>query len=102
MRYWLLGGLVGLIALYALVCVALYGLMLQPPVAFAQTMGKLPWPVLAALPFETLWRSARAGALKPGQAAPEFDLPILDSQERVRLLSFRGERPVVLVFGSYT
>ena len=91
-----------MIALYALVCVALYGLMLQPPVAFAQTMSKLPWQVFPALPFETLWRAARAGALKPGHAAPEFDLPILDSQQRVRLSSFRGERPVVLVFGSYT
>jgi peroxiredoxin len=45
---------------------------------------------------------ARAGRLQPGYLAPDFNLPTLDHKDMVRLSSFRGSRPVVLVFGSYT
>jgi len=34
--------------------------------------------------------------------APDFRLPTLDRKETVQLSSYRGSRPVVLVFGSYT
>jgi len=54
------------------------------------------------LPFETLWMRARAGRLSAGDEAPDFELPTLDRRETVRLRGFRGSRPVVLVFGSYT
>jgi peroxiredoxin len=37
-----------------------------------------------------------------GDAAPDFRLPTLDRKSTVRLSTFRGDRPVVLVFGSYT
>jgi hypothetical protein len=37
-----------------------------------------------------------------GAEAPAFDLPKLGSVERVRLSSFRGRKPVALIFGSYT
>ena len=47
-------------------------------------------------------RVARRGQLKVGDVAPDFQLPILDGEERVRLSSLRGGKPVVLVFGSYT
>ena len=40
--------------------------------------------------------------LKVGQAAPDFTLPTVDRKSEVSLASFRGDRPVVLVFGSYT
>jgi hypothetical protein len=46
--------------------------------------------------------------LVPGQLAYDFELPLLDpathspSGERIRLRDFAGERPVALVFGSYT
>ena len=49
-----------------------------------------------------------APELRPGEPAFAFDLPLLDpethgpSRERVRLADFEGERPVALVFGSYT
>src|SRR5712691_2113667 len=33
---------------------------------------------------------------------PDFCLKRLGTEERVRLSSFRGQRPVALVFGSYT
>ena len=39
---------------------------------------------------------------KVGQEPPDFFLKKLGSEERVRLSSFTGKRPVALVFGSYT
>ena len=41
-------------------------------------------------------------SLAPGEPAFDFDLPLLDGGGRVRLSEFAGERPVALVFGSYT
>lgn len=55
-----------------------------------------------------LYRTLMAPELAPGEPAFPFDLPLLDpgthapSGERVRLADFTGERPVALVFGSYT
>jgi hypothetical protein len=40
--------------------------------------------------------------LKVGDDAPDFTLPTLDGQTEVRLSSFRGKKPVVLIFASYT
>jgi len=37
-----------------------------------------------------------------GEPAPDFELDLYDGSGRVRLSSFRGERPVVLIFGSLT
>ena len=54
------------------------------------------------------YRRLRTPALAPGDAAFPFDLPLLDlethrpSGGRIRLADFAGERPVALVFGSYT
>ena len=45
-------------------------------------------------------RETRAPAV--GDEAPDFDLPLLDGSGRVRLSTFRGDRPVALIFGSYT
>ena len=43
------------------------------------------------------------GALKVGEAAPDFKLKRLGSQvDEVQLASFRGRKPVILFFGSYT
>jgi hypothetical protein len=61
-----------------------------------------PGPLSLVMPFETLWNRTRAGTLAVGDVAPDFELPTLDGAARVRLSSFRGTRPVVLVFGSYT
>ena len=55
-----------------------------------------------------LYRTLMAPELRPGDPAFPFELPLLDpethrpSGERVRLADFAGERPVALVFGSYT
>ncbi len=39
---------------------------------------------------------------QPGEMASDFELASPDGQKTVRLSSFRGKRPVVLVFGSFT
>jgi hypothetical protein len=77
--------------------------MLQPPETFARVMSHMPGPVVfLAFPFETFWTHARAGDLRPGDAAPDFSLLKLDKSGRVQLSSFTAQQPVVLVFGSYT
>ncbi len=37
-----------------------------------------------------------------GDAAPDFELPRLDGKGSVRLSSFKGGKPVALIFGSFT
>ncbi len=37
-----------------------------------------------------------------GETPPDFSLKRMGSEERVRLSSFKGKKPVALVFGSYT
>ncbi len=41
-------------------------------------------------------------APKVGDMAPDFELPELGRSGSVHLSQFRGERPVALLFGSYT
>ena len=91
-----------LIAAEAAFSARVYYAMRQPPDAFGRFMAKLPMPLMMAFPFETLWNRARAGTVHVGDAAPDFRLPTLDHQSSVQLSSFRGQRPVILVFGSYT
>ncbi|MBM3726094.1 MAG: hypothetical protein FJW40_11790 [Acidobacteria bacterium] len=80
----------------------LWAIMLRPPVEFSAAMARIPRPAMRVLPFAPLWARARAGALQEGDPAPDFDLERLDKTSRVRLSAFRGSRPVVLIFGSYT
>lgn len=79
-----------------------YWLMRRPPVEFASAIGKMPGPLFMVLPFETLWFRARAGSVDVGSPAPDFRLATLDKKSEVSLASFRGSKPVVLIFGSYT
>ena len=37
-----------------------------------------------------------------GDVPPDFNLKLMGSEDRVRLSSFKGQKPVVLIFGSYT
>ena len=46
--------------------------------------------------------SSRDDAPSLGAKAPAFKLKLLASEETVELASFKGKKPVVLVFGSYT
>jgi len=77
--------------------------MHQPPEVFGRVMSRMPGPaVFLFAPFETLWTHARAGALHPGDSAPDFALMKLDKSERIQLSSLTAKQPVVLIFGSYT
>jgi thiol-disulfide isomerase/thioredoxin len=40
--------------------------------------------------------------LRVGDMAPDFSLTSLDGKKQVRLSDYRGAKPVVLIFGSYT
>ncbi|MBI3668108.1 MAG: hypothetical protein HY236_18065 [Acidobacteria bacterium] len=99
---WLLRGAVVLLAIYLVLVGVVVGAMYQPPDRFTRVMSKVPFPVMAVMPFERFWTRARAGHLQPGDAAPDFELFTADKSSTVRLSSFRGQKPVVLVFGSYT
>ena len=80
------------------------GLMaiMHRPILFGEVMRHVPDPVMMVVPFKQLWFLARAGRLKVGDEAPRFNLPTADRQAVVSLASFRGQKPVVLIFGSYT
>ena len=98
-----LRGVLALAASY----IALFGVvlaaMLQPPERFGLFMRHMPGALVwGALPASRMWLWARKGELGQGAQAPDFTLPTYKHSGRVTLSSFRGQRPVVLVFGSYT
>ena len=81
---------------------ALYTAMRQPPETFGAVMSYVPAMAMIALPFKPLWMSARRGHLQIGDLAPDFSLPVLHSETIVILSKEYRQKPVVLVFGSYT
>ena len=91
-----------LLAAYILLSAGFLAIMLLPPESFAKAVSRTPGPLMMVLPFRPLWFIARGGHLKVGDEAPDFSLPALDKKSTVRLSAFRGQKPVVLVFGSYT
>ncbi len=62
----------------------------------------------AAAPEDRLpnWENTKALMLRRapqvGEQAPDFTLETRDGGESIRLSRFQGDRPVVLVFGSWT
>lgn len=44
----------------------------------------------------------RAGLFPLGMEAPDFSLPSVDGGDAVHLSDFRGRKPVVLIFGSFS
>ena len=76
--------------------------MHQPPEDFGRVMMHMPMPAYFLFPFETMWTQARFGHVNPGDAAPDFMVQTLQSKEPLQLASLWTEKPVVLVFGSYT
>ena len=89
--------------IWLLASAGLFAIMHLPPGQFCGIAAHLPAPVvMGALPFRTLWLIARRGNLHVGQSAPDFEIPRQDKTGSVRLSSHRGQRPVVLIFGSYT
>jgi hypothetical protein len=88
--------------LWALASAALYAAMRQTPARFGAIMSHVPTVAMIALPFKPLWLSARAGDLVVGDRAPDFALPVLHSDRVVKLSEEIRQKPVVLIFGSYT
>jgi hypothetical protein len=80
----------------------LYAAMRQPPERFGAVMSHVPGVAMMALPFRPLWMSARGGYLQVGDRAPDFTLPLLHSDRTVTLSEEYRQKPVVLIFGSYT
>ena len=76
--------------------------MHQPPEVFGHVMAKMPMPAYFVLPFETLWMRARKGQLNVGDAAPDLVVKKLEDHSPTDLATLWADRPVVLVFGSYT
>ncbi len=91
-----------MVVLYVVAMAGFAYAMRQPPQTFSRVMMHTgPAPFLL-FPFESMWKNARQGRLHAGYAAPDFTLPLLDHSAQVTLSEFRGAKPVVLVFGSYT
>ena len=102
---WVLFGVLGLAGSYAALFGVVLTAMLQPPAHFGLFMKHVPGVLVwGALPAPRMWLWARRGDLVPGAPAPDFTLPRHgdSGRDRVTLSSYRGNRPVVLVFGSYT
>ena len=52
---------------------------------------------------EKAWqRKYDANAPRVGDMAPDFELTDTSGQHQVRLSDFRGQKPVAMVFGSFT
>ncbi len=101
--------LLALAAIYGAVLIALYVIISLPPGRMANIIATMPTsetpggPLFSyLLPLEPMFKSARAGKLRVGDPAPGFNLKLVHGNERVQLDSFRGVKPVVLIFGSYT
>ena len=59
-------------------------------------VGRLRSPPNSAL------SERKTTTLRTGDRAPDFTLPDLKKTREVKLSSFHGKKPVVLIFGSYT
>lgn len=89
------------VLLYIGLC-AVFLAVMRHPSTFGQVMRRTPEAAFFVLPFKQLWFIARAGSLSVGDPAPDFRLNASDKKSLVQLSSFRGQKPVVLIFGSYT
>ena len=90
------------VVVWGLAAAALYAAMRQPPEKFGRIMSHVPTVAMVALPFKPLWMSARRGHLQVGDPTPDFALPMLRGDRTVTLSNEYRQKPVVLVFGSYT
>jgi len=95
---WLLAA----VAIYVAFLAAMFVVMSQPPRRFGRVMRYFPMPAMMLIPFVPMWNIARRGRFDVGDEAPDFSLPTTDRTQTITLSSFRRDRPVVLVFGSYT
>lgn len=91
-----------LLLIYVALMAGFFAVMRQPPYVFGRIMSKVPELVFMVFPFRQMWFVARRGDLRVGDQAPDFSLQTVDRKARIQLSAFRGQEPVVLVFGSHT
>lgn len=101
-KRWLLRSSVVLAGLWLAFVGYIDWAMHQTPEVFGRVMMHMPMPAYFLFPFETMWTNARFGHVNPGDTAPDFTVHTLDTRSPVQLASLWNEKPVVLVFGSYT
>ncbi len=101
-KRWLVSAGVLLLAAWVGLLAYVGHAMRQPPEAFGRVMAGMPTPAYFLFPFETMWTSARRGHLDVGDTAPDLKVEKLDDRAPVQLASLWTDKPVVLVFGSYT
>lgn len=103
LRRIVLGLLLAVAILYTSFAGFMWWAMHQSPDEFGRIMSNIPGSIVFLLfPFETAWIHARAGTLNTGDHAPDFTLAKVDKSGSIRLSELNRQRPVVLVFGSYT
>jgi thiol-disulfide isomerase/thioredoxin len=73
--------------------------LVSAPMAAAQNQRRTPDGQIITRPAKD---ERYHDTLQAGDAAPDFTLPDQNAKSEVRLSSFRGKKPVVLIFGSYT
>jgi len=95
-------GVLCCVLLWGAASAVLYASMRQTPETFGRIMSHMPGAAMVVLPFKPLWMSARGGHLQVGDPAPDFALPVLHGDRVVTLSNEYRQKPVVLVFGSYT
>lgn len=102
MKRKLAWGAAGLFVLWCAYVGLVFTRMNAAPGVFNRFMSGVPMPAMMVVPFETLWNRARAGILREGDMAPDFELRFHHGEGQARLSASRGVRPVLLIFGSYT
>ena len=102
-RRLLLRIVTGVLIVYLACAGFIWWSMHQSPEVFGRVMMRMPGPfVFFLFPFETMWTHARAGELKVGDNAPDFSLMRQDKSGITQLSALNRQKPVVLIFGSYT
>jgi hypothetical protein len=101
-KRWLLGVIAVLCCLWLGFLGYVDWTMHQTPEVFGHAMARMPRPAYFLFPFETMWIHARKGALSVGDVAPDLQVKTLDAKAPLQLASLWADKPVVLVFGSYT
>jgi len=102
LRRWLLPAATVLVAAWLCFLGYINWAMHQPPEVFGRVMARMPLPAYFVIPFETMWSRARKGHVEAGDSAPNFTVKKLEDKTPLELGSLWAEKPVVLVFGSYT
>jgi len=102
LRRWMLPAATFIIAAWLCFLGYINWAMHQLTEVFGHVMAHMPMPAYFVIPFETMWSRARKGHVEAGDSAPSFPVKKLEDKTPVELGSLWAERPVVLVFGSYT